>query len=135
MEINVCPRWLLSQLCVPDRWQLHLGLFFSTILILLSIPLLGYIPHICLMQKVVGLPCPGCGISHSLAALLRLDYRAAWTANPAGLAVAVCFCFQLVARPVAIVAANLEKLVAGTSRFFSNLAVGCLFAIWIIRLF
>ncbi len=134
MEINLCPRWLLSQLRVPDRYQLHLGLFFSSILILLLLPLVQYVPHICLMRELVGVPCPGCGISHSLRALLRLDYRAAWQANPAGLAVATCLCFQVVGRPIAVLAANAEQLISKTSMLISDFVIGSLLLVWITKL-
>ncbi len=37
----------------------------------------------CLFRLVTGLQCPGCGVSRMCMALLRLDLRAAWQANPA----------------------------------------------------
>lgn len=40
----------------------------------------------CVFHLVTGLSCPGCGVSRMFMALLRLDFGAAWEANPAILA-------------------------------------------------
>ena len=37
----------------------------------------------CIFHLVTGLQCPGCGVSRMLLALLRLDFREAFRANPA----------------------------------------------------
>ncbi len=39
-----------------------------------------YIP--CLFWKATGFKCPGCGVTTLCLALLRLDFAAAWAANP-----------------------------------------------------
>ncbi len=36
----------------------------------------------CAVRQVTGVPCPGCGLSRALAALLRLDFRAALAYHP-----------------------------------------------------
>ena len=36
----------------------------------------------CPFRALTGLKCPGCGVSHLCLALLRLDFAAAWAANP-----------------------------------------------------
>lgn len=37
----------------------------------------------CPIRLATGLLCPGCGVSRMCMALLRLDFAAAWQANPA----------------------------------------------------
>lgn len=59
----------------------------------------------CLAQRLFGIPCPGCGITRSVAALLRGDLRAALTANPAGLVV----CAYFVAEIACWIAASLPR--------------------------
>ncbi len=135
MEIDICPRWILARLGVPERSQHHVALLVSTLFALLAIPIMARIPHICLMRKVLGIACPGCGISHSLTAILRLNPVAAWEANPAGLGVASVFCFQLVARPVAIAAPGTADFVSRMSRHISTVTLGCLLLVWISRVF
>ena len=36
----------------------------------------------CPLHTVTGLQCPGCGVTRMCLALLRLDFSAAWRANP-----------------------------------------------------
>lgn len=36
----------------------------------------------CPIRLVTGFKCPGCGITHMLASLLRGNLRGAWTSNP-----------------------------------------------------
>ncbi len=39
-----------------------------------------YIP--CVFRLITGWKCPGCGVSHMLVALLRLDFKGAFSENP-----------------------------------------------------
>jgi Protein of unknown function (DUF2752) len=133
MEIDICPRWVLAKLRISEQSQHHVALLISTLLTLALLPLAIHIPHFCLMQKVLGIPCPGCGVSHSIMAIVRLNPGMAWGANPAGVGVASAFCFQLVARPIAIMAPRTSALVSQTSRYISNVALGSLLLVWISR--
>jgi len=135
MEIDICPRWILTKLRVPQQSQHHVALLLSTLIALVSISIMARIPHICLMRKVLGIACPGCGVSHSLTAILRLNPIAAWRANPAGLGVASTFCFQLVARPVAIAVPGTGDFVSRLSRHISSVTLGGLLLVWIFRVF
>lgn len=96
MEIDFCPRWVLAKLGISESRQHHVALLGSTLLTLALLPLAIRIPHFCLMQKVLGIPCPGCGVCHSIMAILHVKPVMAWKANPAGVGVMSVFCFQLV---------------------------------------
>ena len=133
MEIDFCPRWILTKLRIPERSQHHFAILISTLIILLLVPLVPHVPHFCLVKKFLGIPCPGCGISHSVMATLRLDMAKAWFANPAGISVALLFAFQIVARPVAIVQPRAAGLVSSISQYGSNFSVVLLFAVWAYR--
>jgi len=133
MEIDFCPRWILSKLRIPERCQHHLAILISTLVVLLLVPIIPHVPHFCLMKKVLGIPCPGCGISHSLMAAFTLDLAKAWFANPAGIGVALLFCFQIVARPIAIGVPGAAGVVSSISRYGSNLSVILLFLVWTYR--
>jgi hypothetical protein len=135
MEIDFCPRWLLTKLRVPERSQHHLAILISTLVVFLLVPIIPHIPHFCLMQKLLGIPCPGCGISHSLMAAFRFDLAKVWFFNPAGIAVALLFSFQLVARPVAIALPQAARVVTSISRYGSNITVLLLFVVWSYRVF
>jgi hypothetical protein len=133
MEIDICPRWILTKLRIPEQSQDHVALLVSAWLTLALLPLAIHIPHFCLMQKVLGIPCPGCGVCRSILAILRLKPGMAWQANPAGVGVASELCFQLVARPIVIMAPQTSDLVSQASRHLSNAALGGLLLVWIIR--
>jgi hypothetical protein len=133
MEIDVCPRWLLAKVRIPGQSQHHVALLVSMLLALSLAPIVTHVPHICLMRKVLGIACPGCGITHSIIAILRLNPVMAWQANPAGFGVASAFCFQLLARPIAIVAPRTGDFVSQLSRHISNVALAFLLVVWISR--
>jgi uncharacterized protein DUF2752 len=133
MEINFCPRWVLTRLRIPERSQHHLAILISTLLVLLFVPMIPHVPHFCLMKNLLGIPCPGCGISHSVMAALRFDLAKAWFFNPAGIAVALLFCYQIIARPVAIALPQASAAVSSISRYCSNFSVILLFAVWAYR--
>jgi len=131
MEIDFCPRWILAKLHIPEQSQYHVGLLVSALLILLFLPLAIRIPHFCLMQRVLGIPCPGCGVCRSILAILRLKPGIAWRANPAGIGVASVFGFQLAARPIALMAPRTGSFVSQASRNISNATLGSLLLVWV----
>jgi len=135
MEINFFPRWILTRFRVPERNQHHLAILLSTLVTLLIVPIIPHVPHFCLMKKLLGIPCPGCGISHSVMAAFRLDMARAWLANPAGIGLALLFSFQIIARPVAIALPRASAAVSSISRYGSNFSVILLFAVWVCRVF
>jgi hypothetical protein len=134
MEIDICPRWFLTKLGIPVPTQHHVALLFSTVFVLVLAPIVIRIPHFCLMEDILGIPCPGCGVSHALIAILRFSPAMAWEANPAGIAVALTLGFQLVARPFAIVAPRTSDWVSQASCRISNLAVASLLLVWVLRM-
>ena len=89
----------------------------------------------CLFHLLTGLPCPGCGITTSLFALGRGDVAAAWSANPAGLAVATLLIGQALVAAVALRRTTLlthPALVWFT--WLDRVMIGGLSAVWIGRL-
>jgi hypothetical protein len=64
--------WLLAPLALaalPTRW-------------------LAAMPSVCVIRRVTGRPCPGCGMTRALARLAHGDLRGAWRHNPRVVAVA-----------------------------------------------
>lgn len=133
MEIDFCPRWVLAKLRIPERSQHHFAILLSTLIALLLVPIIPHVPHFCLMKKALGIPCPGCGISHSVISAFQFDLARAWFANPAGIAIALLFSFQVIARPIAIALPQAAKAVSSISRYGSNFSVILLFVAWAYR--
>ncbi len=135
MEINFCPRWLLFKLGVPADAQSHVALFFSSLVVLIASPIVARLPHICLVRALFGIPCPGCGVMHAMAALSHMDLAAAWHWNPAAFLLSLLLLFQLVARPMALVSAPMRPTIAKISQHGSYTVTGFLLLIWVCRLF
>jgi hypothetical protein len=125
MEINVIPDWVLAKCRVPEHLRVHAGFWLSAVMIVLVVPLLRYVPHVCLVKALLGIPCPGCGITTALRAM----------ANPAGIAVAGVFLFQLLARPIALLSLRSVRVVSSVSAGLSNVALAALFVTWGLRIF
>jgi len=134
MEVDICPRWFLATLRIPERSRDQVAFFLSTFVVIVFLPLITYIPHFCLMQKLLGIPCPGCGVSRSLSAIVRLRPAMAWAANPAGFGIAGLFLYQFVARPIALIFPQTDHFVSDTSRRLGNAVLMCLLYVWIQRL-
>lgn len=138
MEFYFCPAWLFDGLggrWIPDtRVRLHAAYFASNLLLVLVLPLAHLLPHLCLMQALFGIPCPGCGITHALLLGFALHFRESLAANPAGLALAATIGFQLVGRPWAIVDRRASSLVSSISGWLGSISVVCLSAAWISTL-
>jgi hypothetical protein len=85
------------------RFDMELGLlrYAGAAMLALGIAL----PHVpgnpglpCPLRSVTGVPCPFCGLTTSVKAVLHADGRGAWAANPFGLVI-VAFAVALVVRP------------------------------------
>jgi len=126
---------MLHKLGIPCEAQHHAGLLFSNMIALIAPLLLIRLPHICLMRRFLHIPCPGCGVLHAVASLLRLDFVQAWHFNPAGIALACLLCFQIAARPLAIVSARTRLAINRLSKQGSRAVLTCLILVWITRLF
>lgn len=134
MEINFFPNWLLSRLPLPVEKRLDVALLFSNLIALAVLPLLRFIPHFCLAQRVLGVPCPGCGVIHAVTAVFRFDLTAAWHANPAGIAVAAMLVFQVTARLAVVLAGASGSRVALLSRYCPSTVLASLILMWGLRI-
>ena len=69
--------------------------FLRTLEVLAFISIALFAAHLmsisigCPLKRLMGFPCPGCGMTHAFMSLIQLDFRAAWTYNPAIYAFAV----------------------------------------------
>ena len=125
---------MLARLALTPAQRVHLNAFASILVAAAGAPRVVRLPHVCLFQYFLHIPCPGCGITHALFALGRLDISAAWHANPAGIFVATFIAFQFVARPVALLAASAEQAITRLSRHGSTITVFSLVFVWVWRL-
>jgi hypothetical protein len=126
-----------------DDWSRHLvarlGVSILAAVALIALPqtvlaVARWTDAACLFRGLIGVPCPGCGITTSLLALARGDALTSWAANPAGLAVAALLVGQAV---VAAVGMRRAGPAAGDLRWLTRLdrmALAGLAAVWVGRL-
>lgn len=72
------------------------------------VPGWGSLPTICSLRRVVGMPCPGCGLTRSFISLAHGRIGAAWNYNPVGLLL-----FALVAIQIPYRLLQLTRLARG----------------------
>lgn len=53
------------------------------------LPWFGHPGPGCFLRAATGIPCPLCGMSTSVQETMRLDFRSAWVATPAGIVAVV----------------------------------------------
>lgn len=138
MEIYLLPAalsyWLDSRGRSHPNQRLHLGYFLSNVMVVALLPLVHLVPHFCLMQALVGIPCPGCGVTRALLLAMSLRFREGAMANPAGLVIAATIGFQLLGRPLAIADARFSPFVTLASRCMGQVSVASLLTVWVSTL-
>lgn len=139
MEFAFVPQSVLALFNKDKSTQSHLNVLFSSAIVILALlvwrwlPTSRFVPHVCLAQYMLHVPCPGCGITSSLVAFSRLDLRAAWRANPIGPFLGIFLSLQVPARTVAIALKNSERAVNWLSSVASRMLVAGLILVWISR--
>lgn len=141
MEISVIPRPVIGRLAAADEDRVHLNILLSNALLLAWLglagrrpALTGRLPHACLFRKLLGIPCPGCGVTGSLLAMSRGDPAASLRHNPAGVLVFAFIVLQLPLRALALYRKDLGGAVEAVSSRSGRMVLAGLVLIWAIRL-
>ena len=66
------------------------------------------LPELCMMRRLTGIGCPGCGMTRCFISLAHGDFVGAWSYNPAGL-----FLFVIVAMQIPFRGAQLWRIRRG----------------------
>jgi len=89
----------------------------------------------CIVRTLIGIPCPGCGITTSIAALTRGNVTAALDANPAGPFVTLFVMVQVLLLLAAVTRFLPDAATARYSRLNDRALLTFLLLTWLIRLF
>src|SRR5262245_22769054 len=94
----VLPQRLADPATSARRWRYHLAWLLVAVVVLsiaavcrvpeAAVTLPGMatpLPEICLSRRLLGLDCPGCGLTRCFVALAHGEMARAWRFNPAGL--------------------------------------------------
>lgn len=137
MQIALLPNRLAVRLFGEQELAIHLNYYLSAILLLIAFPLVevvGRLPHFCLFQKFLSIPCPGCGILHGFAALAHFDLRSAMIANPAVFLILLSILYEVLARPIAVLKPAGARYVSKASYFLTQFTISALIVVWVARL-
>ena len=113
---------------MPERFRRGL----NGLLVLLILGALAYASALlfgwnCPIKYLTGVPCPGCGLSRALAALLRLDFRTALRFHPMVFVLPPVVLYALFGKKPLLGSKNLERML-----LWSVIVLDI--AIWLIRL-
>jgi hypothetical protein len=95
------------------------------------------LPELCTFRRLMGMGCPGCGLTRCFISLAHGDVRAAWSYNPAGLVLFALFVVQIPYRGLQLWRirrgiAELRPL--RLAQWALGLVAVMMFAQWIVRL-
>ena len=68
---------------------------FFTLGYLLFVFLMYRLEFRCLFREILGIPCPGCGMTRALVSVLRLDFGAAFAYHPVVFALPLMYVYFL----------------------------------------
>jgi hypothetical protein len=88
---------------------------------------------LCIMKTLVGIPCPGCGITTSVALLTRSRISEALEANPAGPVVALFVIVQVLLVVAAAARFLPDTTTVRLSRTHDRVLVASLICAWMAR--
>lgn len=123
--------------------QHELNILFSNIFILVIFGALGnnilailnLIPHYCLIDKLLGIPCPVCGMTRAFCEISNWNLISASTLNFASFFVASYFLLQIPLRIATIASKRLRSKTNKISRTASNILLIIVLANWVLSLF
>jgi hypothetical protein len=92
---------------------------------LVVVPLIDQpLPGVCTFRRLVGIGCPGCGLTRCFISVAHGDLAAAWTYNPAGILLFAATVFQIPFRWL-----QLRRIRRGMAPLRSQALNGCL---WLV---
>ncbi len=96
------------------------------------------LPEMCWSRAVLGISCPGCGLTRSFVAMARGEIGSAWSLNPCGPLLFVLCCLQIPYRVLAYLnvvrAIPLLKHIEMHGHFITWFIAAGLIAMWLVRL-
>ena len=141
IDFAIIPRILLDRLELDPERRIHVNVLLSTVALFIAAVLAGHfedvlraVPHVCLSQVLLGMPCPGCGVTRSALAFMAGHMDQAWTLNPAGPVLCAATVIQVPLRLVVLLGAYSSKAAMKTSRALTSLVVTVLMVNWLIQI-
>lgn len=139
MDIRLLPGVLFERLHLRADAQHHLNVLLSVVAVATAFvvgDVLGVarsLPHVCLVEHLLSIPCPGCGMTRSLALIARGDVKASLTVHPCGVLLVAGIAVQSITRVVRLARSVPEFLADGLIRTLNHGMLAALIAVWAFR--
>lgn len=104
LDVILLPQRVLKCLRIPDGVEHHVNVLLSSALIALlfltgwAMRLAEMVPHWCIFQKVLGVPCPGCGMTRALHCMAAGELAASVRMHPCGALLVAALVTQTIVR-------------------------------------
>ena len=141
MEIAIIPRFIIRKFISNKINQIHANVLITSILVITVLLFwdshyshLVSIPHFCVFQKLLDIPCPGCGVTRSIFAVAKGNIFSAWKFNPAGLFLFFYFVAQIPLRIIVLKYPTAQGCISQVSRLGGKIVIAVLCLVWIVRL-
>lgn len=139
MEISIVPKFIIRSLSGDSDRQMHWNVLISSVFILLlagliKMSFIDAIPHVCLIDKFTGLPCPGCGITRSVLSLYDFKLMDSLRYNPNGLFLITSLVLQIPMRIVALSNLGCNALVNKLTFYKGRFLLAMLLIYWILQI-
>jgi hypothetical protein len=141
MVIAFCPGWVLSRFSSDRSVQAQVNVLLSNLTVLAGVLILGIrpeltrgLPHLCLMERLLGLPCPGCGMVRGLEAIVEGDVRLSWHYNAAALPFLILCLSQVPIRVLRLAGRCDPRRLETASRAMEKAVLAMVSSVWVYRL-
>jgi hypothetical protein len=143
MEIAIIPQFFIRKLTSNFYRQNDYNIILSNLFIIIFFALfsnslmsiLSYIPHFCLIDKLIGFECPVCGTTRAFCEISNGNITSAYQLNATSILVAAFFIIQIPLRLVSIFKEQHTKIINKISKYFSQTILAIILLNWIINLF
>lgn len=138
MEISIIPNFLIRKFTDNTIHQINWNILISTFIVILGaifikLTLFDSIPHFCIVKKVTGLPCPGCGVVRSMSYLSEYRFFESIRLNPNGILILLGLFLQIPLRIIALTDEKQMSLVTKISKYTTRIIITSLIIFWIYQ--
>lgn len=141
MDIAIIPRCFLDRIESDSEKRIHVNVLMSHLLLVAFAVTVSWLPsslsllpHVCLFESLLGIVCPGCGVTGSLLATVAGDVVRAWTIHPAGPIIAAALVIQVPLRILALRKSRYGSYVSDVSRRLTSGVLVVLALNWFYRI-
>lgn len=140
MEFAFVPKIFINRFVKDERARIDINVLISSLFLIAFVFVFfylgfnfGIVPHFCLFEKFLGIPCPGCNVSKSIFLLHKKDVVKSLEVNVAGIAIVSFILLQIPLRVIALTWPKTSKFISNLSKKGSFLILFILILEWLLN--